>query len=219
MKFTLFQGLAILACSLAVLNVGVHAQEPCDPADPSCIESETQIPCDLDLEIFCSDPVSQLEADFEQMLTELPTENPDEAATGAPARRRSYPAIVKRNLIDDVKNYFKTYWKALGLIVKGEFGEGIFLQLKNSGSWCNNDNWFVKAIKKGIEKLSGGGLTAICECLVPMVDQYESFNKLKEGVGANGLTDVLKGCSENMRKQIKSALKKAGSITKVGGKP
>ncbi|OAQ24992.1 hypothetical protein K457DRAFT_1880007 [Linnemannia elongata AG-77] len=220
MKFTLFQGLTIFACALMVLSVGIHAQGPSET-------SETQdmaLPCDSDLAIFCSETDSQLETDFDTMLAGLPTEDPDAGnadagnADAAPARRRSYPVMVKRDLIDDVKNYFKTYWKALTLIAKGEFGEGIFLQLKNSGSWCENSNWFVKAIKAGISKLSGGGLTAICECLYPMVKQYESYDKLKSDVNANDLTTVLSKCSDNLRKQIKDTLKKAGSITKPGGK-
>ncbi|KAG0045167.1 hypothetical protein BGZ89_005734 [Linnemannia elongata] len=223
MKFTHFQGLTIFACALMVLSVGIHAQEPSETSEMS----ETQdmaLPCDSELDIFCSETEDQLQTDFDTMLAGLPTEDPDAGnadagnADAAPARRRSYPVMVKRGLIDDVKNYFKTYWKALTLISKGEFGEGIFLQMKNSGSWCENSNWFVKVIKAGISKLSGGGLTAICECLYPMVEKYESYDKLKADVNANDLTAVLSKCSDNLRKQIKNTLTKAGSITKTGGK-
>ncbi|KAG0270937.1 hypothetical protein BGZ95_001347, partial [Linnemannia exigua] len=215
MKLTFFQS-TVLACSLVVLTMGTHAQEPCGTAiDTSCVMSENPIPCDISLESFCSESESQLDIDFDTMLAELPTEDPDAGATATPALRRSYPVFVKRDLIGDVKLYFKNYYRALGMIVKGDFGEGLFLQLKNSGSWCNHDSSIVKVIKKGIEMLSGGALTAICECLVPMVDQYESYNKLKKDASA---TDILKGCSNNLSKQIKDALKKAGSITKTGGK-
>ncbi|KAG0371623.1 hypothetical protein BGX24_001408 [Mortierella sp. AD032] len=216
MKFSLFQGLTVLACSLAVLTMGVHAKASCNPtSDPSCVAvtSKKLIPCEPGLEMFCSESASQLDAELDAALAELSKKS------NFSSRDRSYPAIVKRGLWDDVTDYFKTYWKALGMIVKGDFGEGIFLQLKNSGSWCNKSSWIVKAVKKVIEKLSGGGLTAICECLVPMVDKYDSFSKLKHGVDSEGFSDVLKGCSSNMRDQIKNALKKAGSIfKKTGGK-
>ncbi|KAG0371624.1 hypothetical protein BGX24_001409 [Mortierella sp. AD032] len=145
-------------------------------------------------------------------------EDPDAPAAASPARRRSCPAIVKRALWDDVVNYFKTYRKTLGMVVKGDFGEGVFQQLKNSGSWCNKSSWIVKAVKNIIEKRSGSGLTTICECLVPMIDKHGSFNNLKDDVGAEGLTDALKGCSDNMRNQIKTALKKSdGIVMKTGG--
>ncbi|KAK3842413.1 MAG: hypothetical protein J3R72DRAFT_508843 [Linnemannia gamsii] len=193
MQFTLFQGLTVLACSLAVQTMGLSM----------CRGFET---------LLLIPPVSL-----------APMEDPDAPAAAAPtasspARRRSYPAIVKRALWDDVVNYFKNYRKALGMIVKGDFGEGLFQQLKNSGSWCNKSSWIVKAAKKIIEKRSGSGLITICECLVPMIDKHGSFNKLKDGVGAEGLTDVLKGCSDNMRNQIKTALKKSGGIVmRTGG--
>ncbi|KAF9902129.1 hypothetical protein EC991_005242, partial [Linnemannia zychae] len=241
--FTLFQGLTVLACSFAVLSMGVHAEVGDVVGDVGYVVDDVGnivddvgnvvgdvvggstvddlATCDPDIEIFCSETNDKLMADLNKALSEIPPEelNADPAAAAAgPARRRSYPVIVKRNLFTEVGDYFKKYWEALGLIAKGEFGEGIFKQLKNAGSWCNKDDWVVKAVKKVIERLSLGGLTAICECLVPMIDQYESYDKLKEGVNADGLTDVLTGCSKNMRKQIKGALKRAGSITKIGGR-
>ncbi|KAH7033851.1 hypothetical protein BKA57DRAFT_510585 [Linnemannia elongata] len=228
MKFTLFQGLFVLVCALMVLSTGVHAQDtpaqdtPAQdtPAqDTPAQDTNAQEICQL-FEIFCDESDVQLDNDFDTMFDQLqiPTDDPDADTTPAPARRRSYPVMVKRSIIGDVKSYFKTYWEALGKIFKGEFAEGIFLQMKNSGSWCEKNNWVVKAVKAGIDKLTKGAISGICDCLYPMVKQYESFDKLKADVGNSGLTQVLSKCPDNLRKQIQNSLKKNGGTTKTGGK-
>ncbi len=103
------------------------------------------------------------------------------------------------------------YWHNLKLIFSGKFGEGIFNQLKNSGSWCEKDNWIVKAVKAAINAMSGGALTGICDCLYPIIKKYPTYQDLFHDVSGKGFSKVLEQCPANFKDQIKEAIKKTGS--------
>ncbi|KAF9342981.1 hypothetical protein BGX26_006474 [Mortierella sp. AD094] len=229
MKLSLFHYLAILACILAVMCVQVNAEDPPPPSSdtPGTTGDDPQQGVDEciwdfdDDKFFCQDSDEQLMQIIDDIIAEAEKESTpdgdelggqDQGAPGpsgmtTAARRR---ALYRRGIVGDVKNYFETYWKALKLIFKGEFAEGIFMQMKNSGSWCDSDKWIVKVIKKAIDKLSSGAITGICDCLYPMVKGYDTFNDLKNNVDTDGLSTVLQKCSQTMRKQIVGSLKKTG---------
>ncbi|KAF9954842.1 hypothetical protein BGZ72_004242 [Mortierella alpina] len=130
---------------------------------------------------------------------------------GSTAERRRQGLARRASIFTEIKDYFVNYWNNLKLILSGNFSEGIFNQLKNSGSWCEKDNWIVKAVKAGINKLSGGALNEICGCLYPMVKNNDNFQGLVSNViGGKGTSDTLQGCSASLKNRIKGAIKKNG---------
>ncbi|KAG0227118.1 hypothetical protein B0O80DRAFT_465341 [Mortierella sp. GBAus27b] len=215
MKFSFFNSFAVVACAVAVLCSPVHAKK----------DTVAQVPCVADpgLEMFC-DPSShnQLDAMFQSVFDKIPQRvlnsidhRNNRGMTSAERRRQNAVALARQQgIFSDIKSYFVTYWHNLKLIFQGNFSEGIFNQLKNAGSWCEKDSWIVKAIKAGINAISGGALNNICDCVYPMVKNYRNFHELVADLEAHGLTQILGKCTNNLRKQIKGALKKSDAIAK-----
>ncbi|KAF9575769.1 hypothetical protein EC968_001556 [Mortierella alpina] len=155
--------------------------------------------------------------ELDDMLMNVLNAIPHEAISrdiGTTAERRRQGLSRRFDLFGGIKDYFVNYWHNLKLIFSGNFSEGIFNQLKNSGSWCEKDNAIVKAIKDGIAKLSGGALDEICDCLYPIVKNSDDFKNLGTTVlkGGSASKSLLKDCSATLGKRIKGAIKKNGKF-------
>ncbi|KAF9917226.1 hypothetical protein BX616_001608 [Lobosporangium transversale] len=220
MKSSFIQHFTIFACAIAILCIYQveAARKDHGSGKAACVAA------DPDLQIFCDEPQAKLNQIIEDIFADIPLTNPgskqdNKMATATVATRRQQQRqnlLLRQNgLFSDIKNYFVSYWENLKLIFQGKFGEGIFNQLKNSGSWCEKDNWIVKAVKAGINAVSGGALTSICECLYPMIRDHKSYQDLAADVFKNGLHNVLNGCSDNFKEQIKKALKKSIGVNKI----
>ncbi|KAI1313878.1 hypothetical protein EDD11_002413 [Mortierella claussenii] len=221
MRLSFLPYLTLLGCAIAVLctaNVEagssskVAAKHHTSAKKPSGSHALSTARCvaDPELQFFCEQSQSSLNNMIQDVFANIPKHRP-----GSPRPSNGLDLIRQNGLFADVKHYFVAYWDNLKLIFHGQFGEGIFNQLKNSGSWCEKDNWLVKAAKAGINMLSGGAVTGICECVYPMIRDHKSFKDLTKDVLDNGVQDVLKGCTDNFKKQIKDALKKVLNINQV----
>ncbi|KAF9163509.1 hypothetical protein BGX20_001297 [Mortierella sp. AD010] len=195
MKLSLFHYLALFACAFAVLCVQADARTNRN----KCLAKG-------DLAVFCGDT----DVKFEKMLDSafsnaIQRRNGGRRGTTAEQRRQNASSM---GIFTDVKDYFVTYWENLKLIFNGNFGEGIFRQLKNAGSWCEKDNWIVKAVKLAINSLSGGALSGICDCLYPVIKSYDNFDKLVADLDYKHIVKMMDKCPKNMRDQVVGALKK-----------
>ncbi|KAF9285803.1 hypothetical protein BGZ68_003546 [Mortierella alpina] len=195
MKFSLFQIFTLLACMIAVICVGAEAKKASVACQP-----------DSDLELFCTKTSAELDLMLEEIFETIPFEEPGHEM-GTTAERRRQGLARRASIFTEIKDYFMNYWHNLKLIFSGKFGEGIFNQLKNSGSWCEKDNWIVKAVKAGINTLSGGALDDICGCLYPMVKNSDNFRNLVSKV-TSGDSSILQGCSASLAGRIKGAFQK-----------
>ncbi|KAF9348752.1 hypothetical protein BGX26_012861 [Mortierella sp. AD094] len=196
MKLSLFHYFALLACAFAVLCVQVDARTDKN----KCLAKG-------DLKVFCDDTDVQFEKMLDSVFSNaIQKQNGGRRGTTAELRRQSH---AKMGIFSDIKDYFVTYWESLKLIFTGNFGEGIFKQLKNAGSWCEKDNWIVKAVKLAINSLSGGALSGICDCLYPIIKSYDNFDKLVGDLDYNHLVGMMDKCPKNMKDQLFGALKKA----------
>ncbi|KAF9352907.1 hypothetical protein BGX34_011909 [Mortierella sp. NVP85] len=217
MKFSLFNSFAILVCAFTVVGRTQVEAKKDSPGHPR--QAPGQCIADPGMEIFCDPSRKQLDQIFDDVFAKITykTLNAHQkpGMTSAERRRMNAIALAKtQGLFTDIKDYFVTYWDNLKLIFQGHFGEGIFRQLKNAGSWCEKDNWIVKAIKAGINVLSGGALSSICDCVYPMIKSYDNYHQLVADIEARGLVEILGKCTDSLRKHIKDALKKSGSIVK-----
>ncbi|KAG0006940.1 hypothetical protein BGZ65_001427 [Modicella reniformis] len=201
MKASLFQCFAFLACTIIILCTRVDAKKHVDVQT----HSHTQPPCiaDTGMEMFCDNSMAQLDRIIENVFANVPRKDlkapQNGRSTTAERRRKNAKALAKQQgLFTDIKTYF------------GKFGEGIFKQLKNAGSWCEKDSWVVKAVKAGINTISGGALSSICECLYPMIKNYDNYHQIVADVESRGLAVILSKCTDNLKSQIKNALKKSG---------
>ncbi|KAG0202781.1 hypothetical protein BGX28_004791 [Mortierella sp. GBA30] len=190
MKFSILSFFLLLVGLIAVLCVPVDAQESSDA-------------CDMgpDLQYLCGLTEVQMDRMLEQALENVALVDPRSKDLGTTAARRRHQGLAKRNIFSDIKDYFVTYWNSLKLIFQGKFGEGIFNQLKNSGSWCEKNNWIVKAAKAFINKLSGGGLSVICDCLYPLVQRYDSFDQLGQNIERDAVS-VLAKCPQDLKRKF-----------------
>jgi hypothetical protein len=213
MKFSLFNSFAVLVCAFTV--VGCTQVEAKKDSIGRPRQAHGQCIADPGMEMFC-DPsqkqMKQLNKIFDDVYAKIPSKtlnaHQNAGMTGAERRRMNAIALAKtQGLFTDIKDYFVTYWSSLKLIFQGQFGEGIFKQLKNAGSWCEKDNWIVKAIKAGINVLSGGALSSICDCVYPLIKSYDNYHQLVADVEARGLVEILGKCTDGLRKLIKDALK------------
>jgi len=201
MKATLLHSLALFVCILVVLSVQVQAQyDEC--ADPDCL-------ADSDCAFFCNDSMDDLNKMFDNAVDGIPAEDPN--ATPQSPHRRSYLYLRKREEcgFTAIKNYFKTYWDNLKLIFQGNFGEGIFNQLKNSGSWCESTCWYAKTVKIALKAATLGRSDRICDCVYPVIKLYDTYDKLSCGVDTQAVDEVIKGCVGKLGKTMKTQLKKA----------
>ncbi|KAG0261820.1 hypothetical protein BG011_000651 [Mortierella polycephala] len=218
MKLSLFHCFAIIACVLAVLSVHAEANNNSRKNKYKCV-------ADPDLQFFCDESEVLLDEMIEDMLALVPQDRPKkqhavqplagELGTTAARRRESQDLVSAENYLDfftDVKTYFMNYWKNLKLIFSGRFSEGIFNQLKNSGSWCDNTSWYVKAIKAVINSYSGGALNVICDCVYPMIKKYNSFEELIADADADSLLKVLKQCPAISKEKIVEGVQKANHV-------
>ncbi|KAG0202779.1 hypothetical protein BGX28_004789 [Mortierella sp. GBA30] len=198
MKFSLFHIFTLLACVLAVLCVRADAKK-------------SSVVCDPSLKLFCDKSTAQLDLMLEQVFETIPFEEPGKQMGTTASRRRQVQGLARRSSIFvEIKEYFTNYWHNLKLIFSGHFGEGIFNQLKNSGSWCEKDNWIVKAVKAAINSMSGGALVGICDCLYPMISKYDTYQQLFGDITSKGFGEILDRCPANIRKQLTDTIKKTG---------
>ncbi|KAG0216806.1 hypothetical protein B0O80DRAFT_465429 [Mortierella sp. GBAus27b] len=216
MKFSIFNTIAIAACSIAVLcSTQVDAHKKKEVTRPQAKPIRIQVKCDPGMDIFCDSPQSDLDKMMGDIYSQIP--NPQDqfmntAGMTTADRRKNQMNIMKQsNLIEDVKHFFTEYVNNLKLIFQGQFDEGIFNQLKNVGSWCDMDNFVVKIVKAGLNSLSGGAVGNICDCLYPMIKNYNSFDDLVQDVKKNGIGQLLNKCTLNLGINIKDALEKASS--------
>lgn len=216
MKFSLFSSFAVAACALTVLcSTQVHAKK----------DVVEHVPClaDPGMEMMCDSSQNQLDQLFESVFAKIPHKifkaHQNSGLTSAERRRKNAAALVRQQgLFSDIKEYFVNYWNNLKLIFQGRFGEGIFNQLKNSGSWCEKDNWIVKAIKAGINAISGGALSSICDCVYPVIKNHDNWQQLVAALETHGLFELLGKCTDNLKKHIEDALKKSDGAVKNGKK-
>ncbi|KAF9364683.1 hypothetical protein BGX34_000784 [Mortierella sp. NVP85] len=212
MKFSIFNTIAVAACAFAVLcSTQVEAKKKTQVADT---KFHIQVECDPGMEIFCSDNESALEKMLKDIYAEVPppdVPHSNSIGTMSTAERRKYNAqLMKANgLIADIKKFFSEYVKNLRLIFKGQFGQGIFNQLKSVGAWCEYNHFVVKIIKAGLNAVSGGAVSNICDCLYPMIKSYDSFDDLVADVRKNGLGELLNKCSLNLSLSIQNAIEQA----------
>ncbi|KAF9936117.1 hypothetical protein BGZ65_002727 [Modicella reniformis] len=211
MKASLIQWFAFLACTIMVLCTQVDAKKKVDlQVQPPCI-------ADPGMEMFCEKSRAQLNRMIEDVFANVPRKGLKTLQNGittTSTERNRMNAIAQAQqlgLYTDIKEYFMNYWNNLKLIFQGKFGEGIFNQLKNSGSWCEKDSWVVKAIKAGINLISGGAVTTICDCLYPMIKSYDNYHQIVADVESRGLAAILGKCTSNLKDQIMKALKKTGN--------
>lgn len=160
---------------------------------------------DPGLEMFCTESASDLSKLFDDIIATTPNKRPQPAVHGA-ANRQDSRDLVTRGIYDDIKNYFKIYWSNIKLIAQGHFGEGIFNQLKNAGSWCDKDDWYVKAIKKALAAATLGKFNIICDCLYPVIKVADTYDSLVCKVNTKVLDDAIKGCGKNTSEQIQKVL-------------
>ncbi|KAF9944000.1 hypothetical protein BGZ65_012841, partial [Modicella reniformis] len=166
MKLSLFNCVVALACTLTVLCTQVDAHKKQHNKD---LRVQVQCRADKGLEIFCNNSDQELDAIIEDVFTNIPRDDLSvqryNGATMTTAERRRMNALVKaqEDLLTEIKNFFVSYWNNLKLIFKGQFGQGIFNQLKNTGAWCEKEDILVKLVKAGINAVSGGALSSICD--------------------------------------------------------
>ncbi|KAF9583691.1 hypothetical protein BGW38_008840 [Lunasporangiospora selenospora] len=224
MKFSLLQCLALLACIVALVSAASPADDNNNTVSNSHNKKKVKpnpkakkpkaMVCPPGSEIFCKHQPDDIGRMFENAFVNQLIQRENAARRGgstADRRRQPRPSngIMKQlDIFSDIKSYFVNYWHNIQMIFQGRFGEGIFNQLKNSGSWCEKDNWIVKAVKAVINKLSGGALTVICDCFYPMIKGYDTYQDLFSAVENKGLGEVMGKCSNNMRQQIQEALQK-----------
>ncbi|KAF9954030.1 hypothetical protein BGZ70_010686 [Mortierella alpina] len=199
MKFSLFHFFTLVACVIAVFCVGAEAKKASVACQPGS-----------DLELFCTKTSAELDLMLEEVFETIPFEEPGREM-GTTAERRRQGLARRASIFTEIKDYFMNYWHNLKLIFSGKFGEGIFKQLKNSGSWCEKDNWIVKAVKGAINAMSGGALTGICDCLYPIIKKYDTYQDLFHDISGKGFSNVLAQCPANFKDQIKEAIKKTGA--------
>ncbi|KAF9930046.1 hypothetical protein BGZ67_006002 [Mortierella alpina] len=199
MKFSLFHFFTLLACVIAVFCVGAEAKKASAACQPGS-----------ELELFCTKSSAELDLMLEEIFEAIPFEEPGQEM-GTTAERRRQGLARRASIFTEIKDYFMNYWHNLKLIFSGKFGEGIFKQLKNSGSWCEKDNWIVKAVKGAINAMSGGALTGICDCLYPIIKKYDTYQDLFHDISGKGFTKVLEQCPASFKDQIREAIKKTGS--------
>ncbi|KAF9582744.1 hypothetical protein BGW38_010819 [Lunasporangiospora selenospora] len=218
MKASLFHFLTILVCALAILSVRVEAQDDPAPGDVQDSEGLDDYTCEADpgFEFLCDDNLTDDEQKFNEIFDNIPKEDPD-APQGQ--KRRSYPLLFKRDCnLSDVKDYFKAYWDNLKLIFKGQFGLGIFNQLKNSGSWCEKDCWVVKLVLKALAIMSGGRSNLICDCLYPIVKLKDTYDNLACATDTQPVNTIINGCTAKLGKQLKKSLKRQQKVLTSAGK-
>lgn len=207
MKFSLFNTMAMAACAIAVLSTTTQVE-----AHKGKNISRVQIKCDAGMEVFCNQPQSDLDDILNETYAQIPDPRKGQNTVGMTSaeRRRNNVSIMRQeNLIEQVKTFFTTYVNNLKLIFTGRFDEGIFGQLKNVGSWCEKDNFVVKIVKAALNSLTAGAVGNICDCLYPMIKNYNSFEELVQDVKKNGLGELLNKCTLNLGLNIKDALEKA----------
>ncbi|KAF9954031.1 hypothetical protein BGZ70_010687, partial [Mortierella alpina] len=100
----------------------------------------------IGLELFTNKTSDELGFMLKHALDAIPHEKKG-YETGTTAERRRRDLVRRTNLIDAIYTYFKNYWDSLVLIAEGKFTEGIFKQLKNSGSWCEVGHFIVNYVK------------------------------------------------------------------------
>ncbi|KAG0249576.1 hypothetical protein DFQ27_009939 [Actinomortierella ambigua] len=215
MKFSCSHFL-ILAASLLVATSVVHAQEACDPF----------------FDIFCASTDNDVDSMIDEFLATIPdpvnnatsganngtTDNPKNATAANPVythlyRRDGCPAPPKcpgrrhkKGLVEDVAGYFKGYADNIKLIAHGKFGEGIFNQLKNAGSWCDNPNTFVKSVITGMNTATAGSAEKICGCIYATLKPYDNFDQFKLAVLCKGIDVLASDCPNQSRNSIANQL-------------
>ncbi|KAF9947472.1 hypothetical protein BGZ72_010530 [Mortierella alpina] len=181
--------------SVAVFCVGAVAKKPSVACQPGS-----------DLELFCTKTSAELDLMLEEVFEAIPFEEPGQEM-GTTAERRRQGLARRASIFTEIKDYFMTYWHNVKLIFSGNFSEGIFNQLKNCGSWCEKDNWIVKAVKGAINAMSGGALSGICDCLYPIIKNIDSYTDLVGALSVETFPKFFNQCpDEKFKERIKRAL-------------
>ncbi|KAF9575767.1 hypothetical protein EC968_001554 [Mortierella alpina] len=193
MKLSFFPYLALLSCLIALLCIQVNAQQSTDAEsyEPLALTAENQ---------------DKLDRLLEDIITSMSQERRGDLGTTALRRRRDQE-LYKRGLFTDVKNFFTDYWSAFSVITKGQFGERLFEQLKRSGSWCESRGFLITAAKYAVDKVLGGVIGDVCNCVYPMVKEYDSYKGLLVDISSKGLRQTLSSCPAGIQSKLLKGLR------------
>ncbi|KAF9954844.1 hypothetical protein BGZ72_004244 [Mortierella alpina] len=145
-------------------------------------------------------------AELDRMIEDIMNERPHGKLGTTAERRRREQELTKRGIFTDVKNFFTDYWGAFSMITKGQFGEKLFEQLKRSGSWCESTRFTVIAAKYAVDKILGGVIGDVCNCVYPMVKEYPSYEGLLADIGSKGLRKTLSSCPAGLQSKLLKGL-------------